>query len=180
MMPVRYGRLGAAPAADIAQAQADLAAFETTLQAALTYVQAGQWDSAVEAYKAAGSAGATVVGPEIDGLGAANVTQGYTQAAWTVNGKLATINSTPYNGTAATATDAATAQGYALSMDQGYRIALAAAHAATGVSPNPGGSPAPAPSSSGVGTAIVVGLGLAILGGLLIGSARAPHPMRRQ
>ena len=150
---------------DYTQLQGDLAAFESTLGAGLLYLRGGEYDSAVDAYKAAGNAGATVIGPEIDGLGAPTVSQPYTQAAWTLNGQLAAINSTGSTGTAATAADANSAATLASNMDAQYLAAL-------GVSPViAGAQPGPAPSQ-GVGTAVLIGLGIAIVGGTLWGLSR--------
>ena len=49
------------------------------------------FSDATEAYQAAGQAGATSVGPEIDSVGAPSVTKPLTQQAWVVNGQLATL-----------------------------------------------------------------------------------------
>jgi hypothetical protein len=152
------------------QVQSDLAAFEATLEAGLLYFRAGEFDNAVEAYKAAGSAGATVVGPEIDGLGAPTVSQPYTQAAWTLNGQLATINSTSSTGVAATAADANNAATIVGNMDGQYKAALGASLAALGIAP---ALAPPAPSaSSGTGTAVLVGIGIALVGGTVWGLSR--------
>jgi hypothetical protein len=154
------------------QVQGDLAAFETTLGAGLIYLRGGEYNSAVDAYKAAGNAGATIIGPEIDGLGAPTVSQPYTQAAWTLNGQLAAINSTSSTGIAATAVDANSAATIAGNMDGQYKAALGAALAGLGVSPNVYGTSTAASASSGVGTAVLVGLGIAIVGGAVWGLSR--------
>ena len=61
------------------------------LQAGDIYYNSGEFSSAVSSYQAAGAAGATSVGPEIDLAGAANVTQPLTQQAWQLNGALAAL-----------------------------------------------------------------------------------------
>lgn len=71
------------------------------IQAADTYLSAGETANALQAYQAAGQVAVGTVGPQIDGCGAPNVTQPYTQFAWGLNGQLAA------------ATDATAAQGLA-------------------------------------------------------------------
>lgn len=63
----------------------------TPMQAGDIYYNSGEYSSAVASYQAAGAAGATSVGPEIDLAGAANVTQPLTQQAWQINGALAAL-----------------------------------------------------------------------------------------
>jgi hypothetical protein len=58
------------------------------IQAGDAYYNAGQFQDAITAYKAAGQSGATTVGPEIDLGGAGAVTQKFTQKAWVINGGL--------------------------------------------------------------------------------------------
>ena len=49
------------------------------------------FSDATLAYQAAGQAGATSLGPEIDAAGAPTVTQPFTKKAWTLNGQLASL-----------------------------------------------------------------------------------------
>lgn len=144
-----------APSGSIAQAQTDLTAMQTTVTAGDTYLQAAEYTNAVQAYQAAGNAGATVVGPEIDLSGAPNTTQPITQQAWTTNAALAAVNSST-----STQADATLAQGYAKQMVTLYQQAIAAGQGALQSNSDPSGGP-----SSGVGTttAIVLGAG-AIIG----------------
>ena len=57
-----------------------------------TYLSQGDYKGAITAYQAAGMAGATSVGPEIDLVGMPNVTQPFTQQAWQLNAALAAVN----------------------------------------------------------------------------------------
>jgi hypothetical protein len=50
------------------------------------------YSDAVLAYQAAGQAGATSLGPEIDSAGAPTVTKPLTKQAWTINGQLQAIS----------------------------------------------------------------------------------------
>ena len=84
----RYAGLGAAAA--FAKANSDLTAMILTVQAGDAYLKAAEYANAISAYQAAGNAGATVVGPDIDLAGAPNITQPITQQAWALNGRLAT------------------------------------------------------------------------------------------
>jgi hypothetical protein len=76
--------------------------------------------SAVYAYQQAGVAGATSVGPEIDDAGRPEITQKYTQAAWTLNSALAAVNATT-----STAADVDLAAQYAKQMYGNYQTAIA-------------------------------------------------------
>ena len=80
----------------------------------------GAMSSAVQAYQAAGAAGATQVGPEIDAAGNPGATQKLTQQAWTLNAALAAVNSTT-----STAADAQLAGQYAKQMYAIYQQAIA-------------------------------------------------------
>ena len=62
------------------------------LEAGDLYYDATEFSNAVQSYRAAGQAGATSIGPEIDLAGAANVTQPLTQAAWKLNAQLASVS----------------------------------------------------------------------------------------
>ncbi|HTQ47939.1 MAG TPA: hypothetical protein VMI75_34515 [Polyangiaceae bacterium] len=89
----------AAPAATtFAQAQADLQnQVVLVVQAGDTYYGESQsnyyldYTDAVLAYQAAGQAGATSLGPEIDAAGAASITSPLTHQAWALNAQLAAI-----------------------------------------------------------------------------------------
>ena len=61
------------------------------------------YSDAVLAYQAAGQAGATSLGPEIDSAGAPTVTKPLTTQAWTLNGQLQAL---PKSGSAAGTTPA--------------------------------------------------------------------------
>ncbi len=78
--------------------------------AALPYYNAGEYDNAVEAYKAAGNSGAEGLGPAIDERTHGN-SASVTHQAWVLNGQLAKINSGPFNGVASTQADADNARG---------------------------------------------------------------------
>ena len=128
-LPPRTVGLGAAapmPAA-LAQAQTDLQnQVIAVIQAGDTYLQAGETAQALATYKAAGAAGATGVGPEIDLAGYAAASQPFTQHAWRINASLQT------------ATDPATAQNYAKNMQLYYTEAISAAYYAATAPPEPG------------------------------------------
>jgi hypothetical protein len=64
------------------------------IQAGDVHYGASDWEAAIASYQAAGMAGATSDGPEIDLVGAANVTQPYTQQAWALNSQLAELSPT--------------------------------------------------------------------------------------
>lgn len=93
------------------------------------------YTDAVTAYQAAGQAGATCIGPEIDSVGYPNVTSTFTGQAWTINGQLATL---PKSGTPApnmpspyyTQADADKAKQLARQMGDLYQQALDAGNAA--------------------------------------------------
>lgn len=76
--------------------------------------------SAVYAYQQAGVAGATKIGPEIDSAGRPEVTQKYTQQAWTLNAALAAVNATT-----STQADVDLASEYAKQMYAAYQTAIA-------------------------------------------------------
>jgi hypothetical protein len=115
---------------------------------------AGNYVGAVQAYQLAGQQGAAIIGPEIDAVGYPNVTQNYTQQAWTLNSQLAAINAT-----SAVQAEAILAQTLATKIQQLYEKAINAGYAAANSSPS---------SSSG----LVIGLTLAavgVLGGVIFG-----------
>jgi hypothetical protein len=64
------------------------------IQAGDVHYGASDWEAAITSYQAAGMAGATSDGPEIDLVGAANVTQPFTQQAWNLNSQLAELSPT--------------------------------------------------------------------------------------
>lgn len=124
-----------------------------------TYLAAKDYAGAVKAYQAAGNAGATSVGPEIDLAGAPNVTQPLTQQAWTLNAALSAVNaSTP------TSVDAALAQGYVKKMVDLYQQAIAAGRRAI-VAISPPGTP-PSGDNTGALKALGVAAGAGVVGGL--------------
>jgi hypothetical protein len=129
------------------------------LGAASTYLGEGQYQAAVTAFQAAGEAGATAVGPEIDLVGAANVTQPITQRAWVINGALAAVNST----TTAALSDAIAAQQFANQMAALYQTAIDAGRRALAVT-QPGY--VPAGPDAGYSAAQVL-VGIAVTGTLL-------------
>lgn len=133
------------------------------------YLAAKEYSSAVQSYQAAGMAGATSVGPEIDLAGAPNVTQPITQTAWTVNAQLAAIAST--NATAATASQAQTLAKQMLDL---YVNAISAGRTAlqnTAPTATPG-----AEGGIGAPAAIGIAVGIAALVGLAIGVHKRAHP----
>ena len=79
-----------------------------------SYLNAGETAQALSSYQAAGNAGATSVGPEIDLIGYPQASQPWTQKAWKLNALLA--------GT----TSVGDAQTYAKNLSQDYQIALSA------------------------------------------------------
>ncbi|MHB8563248.1 MAG: hypothetical protein ACYDDA_04735 [Acidiferrobacteraceae bacterium] len=131
-----FGRdVGAAIAASLyTQSQVDLAAVQQGVFAGNSYLVAGEYANAVQAYQAVGLSGATVVGPEIDLAGAPNITQPYTQKAWAINAALAAVNQAT-----ATLADAQRAQALIGQMVVLYQQAIAAGTAGAG--PGPSGGP---------------------------------------
>jgi hypothetical protein len=112
----------------LGDAAGDLAAFNLMVSNGDTALAAGNYDTAVQDYQAAGSAGAVTIGPEIDAqTGGASTS--YTQHAWTANGQLAAI---PSSG--ATAANAQAAQLLAHNMQSWYQSGLSAT-AATAQTP---------------------------------------------
>ena len=141
LMPARRG-LGLAD--PYASTQSPLSAMVSTIGAADTYLAASEYSNAVTAYQAAGTAGATVVGPSIDLSGAPNVTQPITQQAWQINGMLAMI--APATATVSSATQAQT---YARQMLTLYQNAVKAGTAAQqNPSAPPGGGPSGGPATA--------------------------------
>jgi hypothetical protein len=103
-LPMRF--IGAAPAGapvpstvevsgSYDQASTDLQnQMVLVMQAGDIHYGANDWEAAITSYQAAGMAGATSNGPEIDLAGAANVTQNYTQQAWQLNTELSQLSPT--------------------------------------------------------------------------------------
>lgn len=119
---VSLGRVGIAlpSAGPFDQAQIDLVnQVNGPIYAGNVYLAEGNYGAAVLAYQAAGQAGATSVGPEIDLAGAAWVTQPLTHQAWISNGDLAAIAST-----GATQAQAQTAQIYISNMSALWQQAI--------------------------------------------------------
>jgi hypothetical protein len=88
-----------------------------------TYLANGSYDSAVEAFKAAGHAGVLSVGPATDAqTRGASVTA--SRSAWLLNGELAKINSKRFNNQASSVADAYRAQQIAHNMYDRYAGAL--------------------------------------------------------
>lgn len=82
---------------------------------------AGDWNNVVNAYKTAGQHGASVVGPAIDELSGGNSqTTTITHRAWSNNGLLAALNSSP----SATKEDADAAKRFVDTMIQDLQTAL--------------------------------------------------------
>jgi hypothetical protein len=133
--------------------------------AANTYLGESDYSSAVTAYQAAGMAGATSVGPEIDRIGPGQITKPYTQEAWTLNGQLAAISTT-----GATQATAQQAQGIANQMAVLYSQAIAYGTLAQGLV---GGFAGPGQQSVGptgpsVGAIALGALGLGLAGGAIV------------
>jgi hypothetical protein len=137
------------------------AAFYASKQAADTYKSEGDagtasdYDSAVDAYKAAGQAAvsSTGVGGELSAADPTGTVNTYTQQAWAINSSLnsSSVNSTKSTGTAATQSDAQQAQGYVTQMlnfyVKGAQAAIAANQAVPAPTPSPGTSPSPSPAA---------------------------------
>lgn len=96
----------------LGSAQSDLDAFNASITAGDTYLAAGEYSSAVTAYQAAGNAGVTVLGPEID-TQTNGLSKALTQQAWAINGNLAAVTGTD-------ASAAQSAQGFARQMQNLY------------------------------------------------------------
>jgi hypothetical protein len=101
------------PAAALQQAQTDwINQVVTVIATGDSYLNAGETAQALTTYQAAGNAGATAVGPEIDLIGYPQISQPWTQKAWKLNGQLAAT------------TSVADAQTYAKNMSIYYQAAL--------------------------------------------------------
>jgi Transglutaminase-like superfamily len=121
------------------------------------YYSSGEYASAITSYQAAGQAGATSVGPEIDLAGAASTTQPYTQVAWNLNTNLQEISPT-----STAQTDADAARSMAVAMMTAYQAAMQFGGMALAQS---GGLP---PSSGAINVPQAIGLTLTFgfIGGL--------------
>lgn len=114
------GLAGPPTAQPFDKSQADLAnQVNGAIAAADVYLGEGKYQDAVVAYQAAGQAGATSVGPEIDLAGAAWVTQPLTHQAWVSNADLQAIASV-----GATAAEATNARTYAYNMSALWQQAI--------------------------------------------------------
>jgi|SRR5579883_299281 len=170
---VRHG-LGAASTSTFDHAQLDLQnQVEAVVQAGDTYYQAHvagyelDYTDAVLAYQAAGQAGATNVGPEIDASGAPTVTKPLTQQAWTLNGQLAQV---PRSGAASpsqgfpsayfTKADADKAKAIVTQMVTLYNQAISKGSASIGQSTAPVLPPTPTPIPSTPSALPMVALGV--------------------
>jgi hypothetical protein len=121
-----------------------------------TYYGQNDFKGAVTAYQAAGNAGATSVGPEIDLAGQPTVTQPYTQQAWTMNAALAAVNSS-----SPSEADALTAQSYIRQMIVLYEQAITAGGGGGAIVVAPGGSNVGALKALGVAAGVGAATGLA-------------------
>ena len=141
--------------------------FLLVIKAGDVYYGEGNYDSAMQSYQAAGTAGVQSVGPEIDLAGAANVTSPMTANAAKLNATLQSIESTTQG-----AVD--TARALVLSMLAQYQTAMAVGAYAIQVTPA-GLPPTLTPQVSAVSA-----LGWMIGGGLALGFAwGAWGPKRR-
>lgn len=118
----------------LGDAAGDLSAFNLSVGAGDTYLNAGEYDNAVTAYQAAGQSGVTTIGPEID-VQTGGASKPLTQQAWAINGNLASVTSS-----GASASDAQNAQGFARQMQNLYNqaIALPAAGGGGSITPSTG------------------------------------------
>jgi len=121
---------------------------------------------ALSSYKAAGQAGATSVGPEIDLAGASWVTQPLTHQAWVSNGDLQAI-------TATDATSLATAKTYITNMVALWQQAINDGTTAALQGSTP-------PRAQGAGHTLAVVLGIGLLGGVGYAFAASRAPRRRR
>lgn len=120
-----------------AQTADGASAFLSTIAAGTAYKMAGdagvagQYDSAVDAYKAAGQAAvsSTGIGGELAAADSTGTATTYTQQAWAINAQLnsSAVNSTQSTGKAATQSDAQQAQGYVTQMLNFYLKGVQAA-----------------------------------------------------
>lgn len=112
MLALRGQRVAGFGLGDFAGAQKDLASqVVAVISAGDTYYAADasafrlDYSDAVSSYQAAGQAGASSVGPEIDAAGQAALTQPLTQQAWALNATLAALTKSgaadPKNGVTA-------------------------------------------------------------------------------
>jgi hypothetical protein len=155
--------LAAPPATPFDQAQVDLTnQVELPIQAGDEYLTEATPDYAyaVSAYQAAGNAGATSVGPEIDLAGVWWVTQPLTHPAWETNAELQAIPSAN-----ATIEQAQLAQMYAKGMAAQYQQAINAGSAALlrGARPPVAGTPMTKALLYAGGVGVLAGIGYALL-----------------
>ena len=181
-----------------AQSQQDLNnEVSAVVAAGDTYLASNEFANAVQAYMAAGQAGVTNVGPEIDLAGSPNNTAPWTHRAWVINAALQTQGQAAINaGTASapalppddgsatgtpaatgrpSAEDAAVAQAQAKQIAQFYQQAILAGAAHPTTNQGPGAHPLTQSS-----TPYWILGGLAVVGGLAWGVARAKKGGRRR
>ena len=167
-------------AAALAIASGEVDAFALTISAAGdAYLKAGEYDTAVGTYQAAGQSAVTKVGPDIDasidpalvGSQYAAAEKASTQAAWAANAGLQSIKSP-----GASAADAQQAQGIAKQMLSNYRSAIKFAKLALSGGAAPGGGGTPGPSFNW--TALIFG-GVAAVSLLGLAYCMATHPETR-
>jgi len=108
-------------------------------------LSSSQYAAAITSYIAAGNAGATAVGPEIDLAGYPNLTQPWTQGAWQINAQLAALAGKTDQASAQTA------QTYVYTMISQYQGAIAAGQTASRL-----GRPSTVGAPAMVGTAPVI------------------------
>jgi hypothetical protein len=152
--------LAAPPAQAFDQAQTDLAnQVNGPISAGDVYLGEGKFSDAVLAYQAAGQAGSTSVGPEIDLAGAAWITQPLTHQAWVSNGDLQAIVAA-----GATADQASMARTYAYNMSALWQQAINDGIAAVVAGQKR--------RSTSVGTIVMWTLGLGAVAGVVYAKTR--------
>lgn len=110
-------------------AQDDLASFKTTVAAGDQYMQGGEYDNAVQSYRAAGQAGVSAVGPAIDAE-TNGASKSLTHKAWLMNANLNGVAQDPSQPVVSvsgpwTESDAIDAQSITYAMEKLYDQAIA-------------------------------------------------------
>jgi hypothetical protein len=178
---------GGGPSSPFDQADADLAALQTKLDAANTLLAAdlltssasltGSWlADAINAFQAVGGSGVATVAPDIDGAGQAAATQSYTQQAWLANKQLAAVPVSGQSNVQATS-NAIGAQKLAQQIVALYQTAIGKGKAAAVTPRPPAPGPAPGPEPSGkpdLSAFVTIAPGLA--GKAVIAAYLAKHP----
>jgi len=144
----------------------------SVIQAGDTYYGSGEYQNAISSYQAAGSAGATGIGPEIDLGPAPNVTQPLTQKAWLLNAALAAISTT-----STAQSDADNASQLVVQMATYYEQAINAGTAAMGsaTTSNPSAGTSPFLNMNLVQGGIYAA-GIGVLFGMLYAHLHTPVP----